>query len=123
MPIVAVRTQGLAFDSIIAYEDSQGTIQPMVSEEYLRALIQIANSRFMVNAERKERFRRALLRLDEDVDKVVVDWEPADVRRERKRAEGLRKREQIQRGGSRQGPNSDEADDIISDLTFSDTLR
>lgn len=71
----------------------------MVSESYLRTLVQIANERFVVNSQRIERFRRALLRLDVKVKESEDggEWEPADVRRERKRAEGLRRKEEAER--------------------------
>ncbi|CZT21135.1 related to DUF207 domain protein [Ramularia collo-cygni] len=96
-PIVAVRTMGLAFSSIIAYATTNGEIRPMVSETYLRALVQIANERFVVNADRTERFRRALLGLDVKVKEGANgEWEPADVRRERKRAEGLRRKQEVE---------------------------
>lgn len=95
-PIVAVRTQGLALESIIAYQDANGNVQPMVSEQYLRTLLELANSRFISNTERTERFRHALLGHDTHRDhKHRADWEPADVRRERKRAEGLKKRAEL----------------------------
>ncbi|CAK4032059.1 Hypothetical predicted protein [Lecanosticta acicola] len=98
-PMVAVRTQGLAFDCIVAYEDSRGNIKAMVSEDYMQSLVTIANQRFVVNKDRKERFRRALLNLDsKPVAEYSDGWEPADVRRERKRAEGLRRREELRQG-------------------------
>lgn len=71
----------------------------MVSEAYLRTLVELANQRFGANQERKERFARALLQSKgEEVRKGDSgDWEPKDVRRERKREEGLRRKEEIQR--------------------------
>lgn len=71
----------------------------MVSEAYLRTLVELANQRFGANQERKERFARALLQSKgEEVRKGDAgDWEPKDVRRERKREEGLRRKEEIQR--------------------------
>nr|POF05976.1 trna wybutosine-synthesizing protein 3 [Quercus suber] len=65
MPMVAVRTTGLSFDCIIAYQEvtSTGDVRtvPMVSEAYVHTLISVANERFGVNDERKERFRQAFL--------------------------------------------------------------
>lgn len=65
MPMVAVRTTGLGFDCIIAYQQitasGEVSIVPMVSEDYLRVLVKIANERFKTNEQRKERFRQALL--------------------------------------------------------------
>ncbi|KAK5115441.1 hypothetical protein LTR85_009901 [Meristemomyces frigidus] len=66
-PMVAVRSSGLAFDCIIgsagsAPESADIAITPMVSEDYLRTVIAVANQRFQVNAERTGRFRQALLK-------------------------------------------------------------
>ncbi|KAK0897905.1 hypothetical protein LTR02_010452 [Friedmanniomyces endolithicus] len=79
-PMVAVRSSGLVFDCIIGYstnvslsepisshastggEASRPKIVPMVSEGYLRTLLGIANQRFKTNEERRERFRKGLLR-------------------------------------------------------------
>lgn len=59
---MAIRSAGLSFDCIIAYlSPTSGEIQPMVSEEYMRILVGIANERFVVNAQRRERFRTSLL--------------------------------------------------------------
>lgn len=96
-PIVAIRTMGLSFSSIIAYATPSGEIKPMVSESYLRTLVQIANERFMVNTVRTERFRRSLLGLDVKAKEGANgEWEPADVRKERKRAEGLKRKQEIE---------------------------
>ncbi|PPJ55774.1 hypothetical protein CBER1_01565 [Cercospora berteroae] len=98
-PHVAIRTQGLALESIIAYQDSAGAIWPMVPELYLLTLLNLANQRFVANAERKERFARNLLQpKGKDHRKGNAgEWEPANVRRERKRAEGLKRKEELQR--------------------------
>jgi tRNA wybutosine-synthesizing protein 3 len=52
-------------DSIIGYCDTNSAtdhIVPMVSEDYLRTMVDVANQRFKVNRERTERFRNALLK-------------------------------------------------------------
>ncbi|KAK4508123.1 hypothetical protein PRZ48_001861 [Zasmidium cellare] len=105
-PIVAVRTQGLFLSSIIGYQEtSQGTpptIKPMVTEEYLSTLVRLANRRFAANEERKERFQRALPKPEQtslDVSKASSTWEPAEERKQRKRAEGLRIREELRQRG------------------------
>ncbi|KAM3415241.1 hypothetical protein BST61_g8772 [Cercospora zeina] len=99
-PHVAVRTQGLALESIIAYQDSStGMIRPMVPEQYLHMLLNLANQRFVANAERKHRFAQNLLQCKNE-DHRQGDagvWEPADVRRERKRAEGLKRKEELKK--------------------------
>ena len=104
-PMVAVRSSGLALDSIVGYQSyASGThrIFPMVSEVYLRTLIQVANDRFEINAQRTKRFRLAFLeqvdRLEEpqyDSNLKDVRFEPADVRKERKRREGLLLRDSL----------------------------
>lgn len=97
-PMVAVRSIGLTFDSIIAREDDDGRIVPVVSEDYLRSLVELASERFAVNTERIERFRAHLVaqfrQPGEDTKppkgkKGYPGWEDAAARRERKRAEGL----------------------------------
>lgn len=58
-PMVAVRTTGLALDSIIGFKDATGSIRPMVSEPYLRTVLELANERFKLNEQRKSRFTDA----------------------------------------------------------------
>lgn len=99
-PHIGIRTQGLALESIIAFQDSTDKIRLMVSEEYLRTLLAVANLRFVANDERKARFARNFLCGGKEGAGKTGDageWEPADVRRERKRAEGLRRKEEMQR--------------------------
>ena len=65
-PMVGVRSSGLAFDCIIGYSESgndeeEPTIKAMVTENYLRTVIAVANQRFKTNVERTARLRKALL--------------------------------------------------------------
>lgn len=98
--MVAVRTAGLAFDSVVAYLDHSGQVVPMIEEGYLRTLLQVSLDRFQINTERKERFRQALLHAIQGTGKASrgdkEGWEPADQRRERKRAEGLKRKAVLQ---------------------------
>ncbi|KAF4821922.1 tRNA wybutosine-synthesizing protein 3 [Colletotrichum siamense] len=98
-PIVGVRTMGLGLESLVGYvDDSNDARHCTVSADYLRTLVDIANERFVENAARIARFRAALqdaaagppARLGEG----GAEWEDAAVRRERKRAEGLRRKEE-----------------------------
>ncbi|KAJ0384064.1 hypothetical protein COL922a_009184 [Colletotrichum nupharicola] len=98
-PIVGVRTMGLGLESLVGYvDDSNDTRHCTVSADYLRTLVDIANERFVENAARIARFRAALqdavagppARLGDG----GAEWEDAAVRRERKRAEGLRRKEE-----------------------------
>ncbi|KAL6239571.1 hypothetical protein BDW75DRAFT_121747 [Aspergillus navahoensis] len=97
-PVVAVRSAGLALESVIGYyEDNSDVIRSLVSEEYLQMLVMMSNERFSVNSERKERFRTALLNdcSPETPNganfkgKTKPGWEDPQKRRERMRAEGL----------------------------------
>ncbi|RAH42695.1 tRNA wybutosine-synthesizing 3 family protein [Aspergillus brunneoviolaceus CBS 621.78] len=114
-PIVAVRSAGMALESVIGYceekqddddeEESEPVIRSLVTEEYLEMLIAISNERFVVNSERKERFRSSLVEMC-SADHAPgakakgkarpVGWEDPAARRERMRAEGLRKKQQQQ---------------------------
>ncbi|PYH79840.1 COG1590 domain protein [Aspergillus uvarum CBS 121591] len=114
-PIVAVRSAGMALESLIGYceekeiDDDGGESEPiirsLVTEEYLEMLIAISNERFVINSERKERFRSSLVEMC-SADHALgvkakgkakpVGWEDPAARRERMRAEGLRKKQQQQ---------------------------
>ncbi|KAK8166427.1 methyltransferase TYW3-domain-containing protein [Phyllosticta citrichinensis] len=98
-PMVAVRSIGLAFDAVVGYEDDDGKMVAVVSEPYLRSLVELANERFAANTDRIERFRSHLLKQYEKDGQPTKgkksggDWEDAAARRERKRAEGLKLRQ------------------------------
>lgn len=120
--MVAVRTMGLAFDSVIGYEDSTDKLIPMVTESYMRILADIGNERFQVNKERTERFRSALFdafRAPDSTEKQGDDgaWEPIEQRRARMREEGLRRKAEAQKAAKSavvdaEGDNDDDALDM-----------
>lgn len=57
-------------------------------------MLEVANERFTSNSQRKERFRQAFL--NAALSKTPsADWEPTDVRNARKRAEGLKRKEEL----------------------------
>ncbi|KAE9978287.1 hypothetical protein BLS_009470 [Venturia inaequalis] len=98
-PMVAVRSTGLGFDSIIGYQNIDGSINSLVTEEYLELLINTANERFKTNNERIERFRSGLSSFYHTENaKIGGDscslWEDKDARKARKRAEGLAKQKE-----------------------------
>ncbi|KAI9172290.1 tRNA wybutosine-synthesizing protein 3 [Paramyrothecium foliicola] len=96
-PIVAVRSMGLGFESLIGFEDEGGR-KLMVLPEYLETLVEIANERFAENTKRIERFRSAFrdaMQVNPKKKPDGGDWEDAAARRERKRAEGLKRREEL----------------------------
>lgn len=110
--MVAVRSAGLAFESIIGVvrdrsvlppgglgsdEDEkrqeEDVIEALVGEEHLEILVGIANERFEANTERIRRFEAVLFEGMEK--KISDDWEDKQTRQERKKAEGLKRREEL----------------------------
>lgn len=96
---------GLGLESLIGCE-TNGIKHCTVSGEYLKALIRIANERFVDNARRIKRFRtylrEALFSPEKDGCKKKGDgegaiWEDAETRKERKRAEGLKRAEEVRK--------------------------
>lgn len=97
---------GLGLESLIGREVNR-IKHCTVSGEYLKALVKIANERFVENARRIERFRVLLREATAPAEgggmaKVRKgdgggEWESAEVRRERKRLEGLRRAEEVRR--------------------------
>ncbi|KAJ6446839.1 tRNA wybutosine-synthesizing protein [Purpureocillium lavendulum] len=103
-PIVAVRSMGLGFESLLGYDerlpDGQWRRHRLVDQSYLRMVLGLGNERFSENAKRISRFREALrdaLRGPEP--KKSADggeWEDPAQRRERMRAEGLRRKAELE---------------------------
>jgi tRNA wybutosine-synthesizing protein 3 len=93
-PMVGIRSMGLAVESVIGFE-SGGKELCMVPEYQLRNLVEISNDRFKENTKRIEKFRSFLQEIGinrpDKRGKGGEEWEDALVRRERKRAEGLKK--------------------------------
>jgi tRNA wybutosine-synthesizing protein 3 len=98
-PVVAIRSTGYSFDSIIGYRDDKGRNISLIDEGHLRTLVCIANERFKINLERIARFRTQLL---DSYQPALIsgpsdsNWEDADVRKQRKRAEGLARQQALQ---------------------------
>lgn len=127
-PIVAVRSAGLALESVIGYcEYSNGSTDPvmrsLVKEEYLQMLVALANERFEVNTERVERFRAKLLSLytigsapapKTTHGKKSSEWEDPQARRERKRLEGLKRQADM----TRQRESATKPDDKEIDMSI-----
>lgn len=104
-PMVAIRTAGLAFESLVGLIPNQRPdqgdeaeieehITSTVSEAYLELLISIANERFKINAERIQRFEQDLFKREEGLGQA---WEDNRSRWERKRAEGLEQRQTLRK--------------------------
>lgn len=94
MPMVAVRSMGLSFESLVGVE-RDGERYCIVSAAYLERLVRIANERFAENQKRIARFQKALTKAL--APKVADDWEDAETRRERKKQEGLKRRDELQK--------------------------
>jgi tRNA wybutosine-synthesizing protein 3 len=94
-PMVAVRSMGLSFESLIGAE-TDGVRRLVVSPQYLKTLVRIANERFVENEKRIARFSAALDAAFAPP-KGKENWEDAQTRRERKRLEGLRRREELKK--------------------------
>lgn len=118
-PLVAVRSMGLGFESLIGQVHDERRIR-LVSPEYLHMLMGIATERFVENAKRIDRFRTAFqqafvnqpvaqTRRNQDGE----EWEDAAARRERKRAEGLRRKAELEeRKGNTPSSNDPPSDPI-----------
>ncbi|KAL4805830.1 methyltransferase TYW3-domain-containing protein [Aspergillus unguis] len=137
-PIVAVRSAGLSFESVIGYceDDNQNgdgkpVIRSLVSEEYLQMLVTMSNERFSVNTERKERFKQAVLSACSVEDKqsdsgsksrkqIRPGWEDPETRRERKRAEGLMRKNMLESQAQR-NDNQDVILDSEAEILALDT--
>lgn len=104
-PMVAVRCMGLSFESLIGAEETDGQRYCLVSPVYLRLLARIANERFVENEKRIARFQAALrAAFAAPLSKEAGgEWEDAEVRRERKREEGLRRRDQLKKQQQEEG--------------------
>lgn len=88
--MVAIRSLGLGFESLVGYETPDGQRRWLVSADLLETLRAVADERFAENARRIERFRAAFLDAVRAPQTTAGrEWEDAAARRERKRAEGL----------------------------------
>ncbi|GAB7342236.1 hypothetical protein MBLNU457_g0481t1 [Dothideomycetes sp. NU457] len=107
MVMVAVRSTGLSTDSPIGYLDQdyeEKTLALSVSEAYVQSLVSMANEKFSTNTERTQHFRKTLLE-NFAPSAGNSDWEPADVRKARKREEGLRKQAEARSKPSESTPS------------------
>jgi tRNA wybutosine-synthesizing protein 3 len=100
-PMVAVRSTGLAFDTVIGYQNPGEEIISIVTEAHLKLMLDIAHERFKVNTERIQRFRTGLLSSQRTAKsangrKTFGEWEDKDTRQARKREEGLIKQRILQ---------------------------
>ena len=110
MPMVGIRSMGLGFESLIGIQAS-GERQQLVSPEFLVELVRIGNERFVENTSRIGRFREALrkaMKGDTRIGDNGEAWEDAATRRDRKRAEGLRRKAEKEANGGEVGAQDEE---------------
>jgi len=115
-PMVAVRSAGYSFDSVIGYQDEDGSNIALVDEMYLRTLVDIANERFKINLDRIRRFRTALLEIYQSntsngTGSSNPGWEDTATRKQRKREEGLARQQALQIQKSSTSMDASEADE------------
>ncbi|KAL5328650.1 hypothetical protein ACEPPN_002152 [Leptodophora sp. 'Broadleaf-Isolate-01'] len=101
-PMVGIRSMGLSLESVIGFE-SAGREICMVPEWQLKHLVEVTNQRFVENGKRIERFRGLLREMGKCEGKERRgdgggEWEDKEARRERKRAEGLKRAEELRMG-------------------------
>jgi tRNA wybutosine-synthesizing protein 3 len=77
------------------------SLSPLVDASYIAMLVDLANEKFKVNTERTQKFRKNLHDKYFPQQSNNDDWESTDVRRERKRAEGLRRQEELKQEAAR----------------------
>ena len=109
-PMVAIRSSGLALESIIGSvpdrvkatssgssdgkHSNKEDVHSLVSDNYLDLLLNIANDRFKSNTERMKRFESGLFEREAA---TTSSWEDSKTRQERKRAEGLKQQEEVRK--------------------------
>lgn len=98
-PKVAVRSSGLAIDSIIGFAAPDGGCISIVNESYLRMLTQLANKRFDINRERIARFTSLLFPEPTTTSLQNDGREDPEARKIRKRREGLARQATLQQQG------------------------
>jgi len=96
-PTVAVRTAGLALESVVGHVARGETCRALVSEDYLAVLVELANERFVANRERVERFRACLRQnmaaAETQGDETTREgWKDSDKRRQRKCKQGMQEK-------------------------------
>ncbi|THW83265.1 hypothetical protein D6D15_09698 [Aureobasidium pullulans] len=98
--MVAIRTNDIVFDNIIGYEGPDGRLIPMVTEAYMRILIELGNQKFQANKARTQQFQNALLTSfgpPQAQYSGPCAWEPIEQRRVRMREDDIRRKADAQR--------------------------
>ena len=101
-PMIAIRSSGLALESIVGAAvnnwEEEGSadeeVGSIVDENYLELLVKLANARFETNSERMRRFEDNLFGSKKG---LGTELEDGNARRERKKAEGLSKQKSLRK--------------------------
>ncbi|KAI5917538.1 methyltransferase TYW3-domain-containing protein [Camillea tinctor] len=110
-PMVAIRSIGLALESLVGVQHAGGAPKCTVPCEYLHTLVQVSNERFEENKKRIARFRAGFLQAAQPPKKRDGSvWEDAQARRERKKVEGLRRKAELQTRQQQMGNNKNVED-------------
>ena len=123
-PMLAIRTTGLAFESLIGVlpsrtqdprdgEEVEERVTRIVSEACLGLLLSIANERFKINVERTQRFEQDLFKREGGLRQA---WEDSRSRHERKRAEGLERQQILRQAQTTQEQGGYSASDVDEDI-------
>lgn len=117
-PMVAIRSNGLAFDSVIGVQQN-GQRTTLLNRDAHTYLVAMANERFEENSKRIARFREALRDTvkGRPLNGKGEVWEHTEARRARKKAEGLRLKAKLEADGGRE-----KAQDSELDLTGLDAI-
>ncbi|RAL59058.1 hypothetical protein DID88_008976 [Monilinia fructigena] len=113
-PMVGIRCMGLTLESLVGvYHEASDQGVCLVNDGQLGTLMRISNERFEENTKRIERFRVLFNEAMNPVEKKRVgkngeDWEDPQARKERKRAEGLRKARELKEAKEKSGQMTDQ---------------
>ncbi|KAH8153567.1 uncharacterized protein LAJ45_02380 [Morchella importuna] len=96
-PMVAIRCNGLIMDSIIGIiEHPNGQIRKLVDDIYLKTLLKVCNLRFKENQRRIDAFTTKIGEtLFSSGTRKSEGYEDKEIRKARKREEGLRKQREL----------------------------
>ncbi|CAD0111045.1 unnamed protein product, partial [Aureobasidium uvarum] len=92
--IDGVRWVRCRFEPMVGYEGADGKLIPMVTEAYMRVLVELCNERFLTNKQKTEAFREALFARFKPQQVQFTGpsaWEPLEQRRARMKEDGIRR--------------------------------
>ncbi|KAM0124602.1 hypothetical protein ACHAP3_010233 [Botrytis cinerea] len=119
-PMVGIRCMGLTLESLVGvYHEAFDQGVCLVDNGQLSTLMRISNERFEENTKRIERFRVLLNEAMNPVEKKRVgengeNWEDPQARKERKRAEGLRRAQELKEAKARSGISENQGSGELS---------